>query len=145
MLVEDVTSHSFVKSDQIRGCFPKKGAGVVVRECLCLIEIFHFHFPSDVASSFPCYKYFIYIPFKMILQMLCFAMLNCNVLSRRNTAFFINEILRKSTCNHEIFHLIGKAFSIKIPENSNAQCVQIILSFNCSNMTIKDFWHFCLI
>lgn len=73
-----------------------------------------------------------------MILVLCFAMLNCNVCSRRNAAFFLNEILRKSTCSHEIFHVIGKILSIKIPENSNAQCVQIILFFSCSITTIKD-------
>jgi len=79
LLVEDIKSLSLVKSDQIGGCFPKKGAVTVVRECLRLIQAFHFHFLSNVASSLPCYKYFTFTPFKMILQVLCFAMLNCNV------------------------------------------------------------------
>lgn len=105
---------------------------------MCLTQTFHFSFPSDVASSFPCYKYFIFIPFKMILEVLCFAMLNCNVCSHRNPAFFLNEILRKSTCGHEIFPVIGNTFSMKIPEKSNAQYGQIILLFSCSNTTIKD-------
>lgn len=109
-----------------------------MRECLHLIQTFHFHFPSDVASSFPCYKYFLFIPFKMILEVLCFAMLNCNICSHRNAAFFLSEILRKSTCSHEIFHVVGKTFYIKTPENGNTQYVQIILLFDCSNTSIKD-------
>lgn len=109
-----------------------------MRKCFHLIQTFQFNFPSDGASSFPRYKYFVFIPFKMILEVLCFAVLNSNVCSHRNAAFFLNEIVRKSTCSHEIFHIIGKIFPIKRPENSIAQYVQIFLLFNCSSMTIKD-------
>lgn len=65
-------------------------------------------------------------------------MLNCNVCSHRNAAFFLNEIWRESTCSSETFG-IGKTFSINMPENSNAQCAQIMLLFNCSHTTVTDF------
>lgn len=51
--------------------FPNSG-----RRALFYIQVFHFDFLSAVASSFPCYRFLIFLPFKVTLEVLDFAMLN---------------------------------------------------------------------
>lgn len=114
--------------------FPNSGGGA-----LFYLQVFHFDFSSAIASSFTCYRFFIFISFKVILEVLDFAMLN-HIWSCRSAAFCRSEILRKSSCSREILHVIRKMSSIRISEKSNAQHVQIILLFDCSNITIKDLY-----